>query len=210
MFVLNQKIRVGYSFKQRTFYSTSHKGQDYRANYWNLYAPFDCKVTTFYDTGGGKWVNLTSGNTVIQCAHLSKYIKTGLVKEGEVVAVTGNTGKYTSGPHLHLQIKVNGILVDPEKYNWEGLTMSQYNDIIKQFQANDRRFSALSKRVDDNFRALQKEYKKLDTTQQQEIVKLTEAINNLSISCGGQSVISAEDKESISWLTKVLKAIFNK
>jgi len=35
------------------------------------------------------------------------------VKPGEPIAIVGNSGEYTSGPHLHLEIWINGSPVDP-------------------------------------------------------------------------------------------------
>jgi len=38
------------------------------------------------------------------------------VKAGEAIAIFGNTGEYSSGPHLHFELWHNGTPVDPEKF----------------------------------------------------------------------------------------------
>lgn len=47
--------------------------------------------------------------------HHSKVTKSGDVRKGDKLTETGNTGLST-GPHLHLSLKVNGNFVNPETY----------------------------------------------------------------------------------------------
>ena len=38
------------------------------------------------------------------------------VKTGEQIAIIGNSGELSTGPHLHFELWQNGIPVDPENY----------------------------------------------------------------------------------------------
>jgi murein DD-endopeptidase MepM/ murein hydrolase activator NlpD len=70
------------------------------------------------DTGYGRYVLIDHGNgfqTVY--AHLSViYVEVGQsVGKGQTIALSGNTGKST-GPHLHFEIKLNGVRRNPFIY----------------------------------------------------------------------------------------------
>ena len=39
-----------------------------------------------------------------------------IVKAGEVIAIVGNSGNFTTGPHLHFELWHKGTPVNPEDY----------------------------------------------------------------------------------------------
>ena len=79
----------------------------------------DGTVTSAQYTGSyGYLVKVDHGNGVESWyAHTSKmYVKAGdEVKAGDIIASVGSTGNST-GPHLHLEIRINGQHVNPQKY----------------------------------------------------------------------------------------------
>ena len=75
-------------------------------------------ISAGYSGSYGYLVKVDHGNGVeTWYAHTSKmYVKKGdIVKAGDVIAAVGSTGNST-GPHLHLEIRVNGETVNPQDY----------------------------------------------------------------------------------------------
>lgn len=99
----------------------THKGLDIAAsNGTPIYAAADGVVTyAQYNNGGyGYLVKISHGNGVeTYYGHCSKlYVSAGQsVKAGDQIAAVGSTG-YSTGNHLHFEIRLNGEQVDPQKY----------------------------------------------------------------------------------------------
>jgi len=107
---------------------------DYVADYVDLFSPFEGTLRSYSGVQGGLWLELTrpTGER-LKMAHLSRYIvSSGKVKEGQLIAITGNTGTITTGPHLHLECYNNqGIRLDPEKYQWYNTDMTCQEELIE-------------------------------------------------------------------------------
>ncbi|WP_372713269.1 peptidoglycan DD-metalloendopeptidase family protein [Ilyobacter sp.] len=96
-----------------------HKGVDLKAQYVPLYAAKDGKVSyAGWMSGYGKIIIIKhSGGYETRAAHLTNInVKPGqYVKQGQVIGKTGMTGRVT-GPHLHFEIRKNGVPYNPMKY----------------------------------------------------------------------------------------------
>ena len=71
-----------------------------------------------FESGYGKLVSIDHGYGVkTRYAHNSRiFVQVGQkVKRRDVIAAIGSTGR-SSGPHLHYEVRVNGIPVDPINY----------------------------------------------------------------------------------------------
>ncbi len=87
--------------------------------YTPIYAPADGIVNNIRMEGNlGLFLVINHGyNIVTRYGHLVKTeVKSGRnVKRGDLIARIGNTGRSTA-PHLHYEILINDIYVDPEKF----------------------------------------------------------------------------------------------
>lgn len=100
--------------------SSTHTGLDIAAKTGTPIKVVANGTVTFAAESGsyGYLVKVDHGNGVeTWYAHTSKmYVKQGQkVKTGDVIAAVGNTGNST-GPHLHLEVRVNGQHVNPQQY----------------------------------------------------------------------------------------------
>jgi murein DD-endopeptidase MepM/ murein hydrolase activator NlpD len=123
-------VKRGYCFGDKTFYSKHHLGVDLIVpEGTEVYAPADCEITVaenFPQGGNTLWVVFDDedcGRLIMRCMHLQELKPLGKYAEGEVIGYTGNTGEYTDGPHLHLDISRHKVklknfsnFIDPEIY----------------------------------------------------------------------------------------------
>ena len=132
----------GFGFRMDPFYKVRkfHYGMDFTAP----------TGTEIYATGNGvvieaKWNRGGYGNRIIidhgfgyqtLYAHLVKYnVYVGKrVKRGEVIGYVGSTGKSTA-PHLHYEVILNNIKINPVNFFFNDLTPEQYEKMI-QLAAN--------------------------------------------------------------------------
>jgi murein DD-endopeptidase MepM/ murein hydrolase activator NlpD len=94
-----------------------HEGLDVGANYGTpIYAPADGVVTFAGNKAGfGLFVQIDHGYGIETIYAHSQEIMTKNgqnIKRGDLLAKIGSTGSST-GPHLHYEVRVNGIAVDP-------------------------------------------------------------------------------------------------
>ncbi len=122
---------------------------------WRMHAGMDFTTsvgTKVYATGDGvvqniQYSNSGYGNEVIinhgynyktLYAHLSRIlVKPGQkVKRGDVIANVGNTGLST-GPHLHYEVRKNGIPVNPINYYYNDLTSEEFDKMLEISSSRD-------------------------------------------------------------------------
>ena len=94
---------------------SNHKGLDLRANGEEVYAMMHGEVVKVSsDKRSGNYVTIRHGDYTVSYCHLSKILvkKGAQVLPGQVVAISGNTGRST-GPHLHITAKYGKKHIDP-------------------------------------------------------------------------------------------------
>lgn len=136
-FLLDKReVVYGGGFHDQVYYDywkRWHYAVDYVADNNPIYAPTDIKITReYWGNEGGHWLDYSApGGYTFRLAHLKEY-KHGIgdVKEGTLIAISDNTGSRTTGPHLHVECRLNNVLFDPEIYFTNLLKPMSYNDKI--------------------------------------------------------------------------------
>lgn len=115
-------ISSSYGYRRDPFHGKGrlHKGIDFAAATGTKIYSVAAGVVSFSARKGGYGivVEVDHGNGLVsRYAHLSKSkVEVGsLLKKGDLVALSGSTGRST-GPHLHLEILLNGKQINPAQY----------------------------------------------------------------------------------------------
>jgi len=128
----------GYGWRIHPFYRISkfHYGMDFTAPFGTeVYATGKGTVTDVQSAqrGLGKHVTIDHGfGYTTTYAHLSNFnVRVGQkVQRGDVIGFVGSTGMSVAD-HLHYEIKLNGINVDPVNYYFEDLSAAEYEKMIE-------------------------------------------------------------------------------
>ncbi len=140
-------LTASYGMRMHPFYKilTAHQGVDYTVSEGSrVFATADGRVKDVLtkNTTSGRTVIIDHGNgyETTYC-HLGKiYAKRGeRVKRGDIIAQSGNSG-LSLAPHLHYEIKHNGMRVDPIHYFFMELNYEDYQKIIRIAQTGMQSF----------------------------------------------------------------------
>ena len=131
-------LTAPYGMLIHPFYKSlvSHQGVDYTVPVGSrVFATADGKVKEVKTskTTSGRYIIIDHGGGYeTQYSHLSRIdVKKGnKVKRGDIIGLTGNSGLSLS-PHLHYEVKFNGMRVDPTHYFFMELTPHEYQRMIE-------------------------------------------------------------------------------
>lgn len=128
----------GFGWRIHPFYKISkfHYGMDFTApSGTEVYATGKGTVIAVNSTqrGFGKHIIINHGFGYSSIyAHLSNFnVRVGQkVQRGDIIGFVGNTGTSVAN-HLHYEIKLNGVNVDPVNYYFEDLNSAEYEKMVE-------------------------------------------------------------------------------
>ncbi|MBQ8916437.1 MAG: M23 family metallopeptidase, partial [Alistipes sp.] len=140
-------LTTSYGMRIHPFYKTlqSHQGVDYAIpEGTRVFATADGTVRDVSRR------NSTSGQTVVidhgngyetSYSHLSKIsvTKWQRVRRGDIIALSGDTG-LSLAPHLHYEVRLKGVRVDPIHYFFMELKPSEYQRLMRIAQSGMQAF----------------------------------------------------------------------
>lgn len=148
--VINKQLTLltaSYGMRYHPFYKTlqSHQGVDYTIPEGSsVFATADGKVrdVAMRNSTSGKTVVIDHGNGYeTSYSHLSEINvrKDQTVRRGDIIALSGDTGLSLT-PHLHYEVRNNGMRVDPIHYFFMELSPSEYQRIMRIAQSGMQSF----------------------------------------------------------------------
>lgn len=118
---VNGPVTSGFGYRIHPIfgYRRFHSGLDFGVGYGTPIHAAD-SGTVIYATGMGGYGNVIminhGGGISTLYAHQSSFaVTSGSVAKGQVIGYVGSTG-WSTGPHLHFEVRVNGSPVDPMGY----------------------------------------------------------------------------------------------
>lgn len=133
-------VASGFGWRVDPVYNVQkfHEGMDFSAEKGtDVYATGDGVIRQAqWDTGYGQCIVIDHGyGYITRYAHLSKMnVRRGQsVKRGEKIGEVGSTGKST-GPHLHYEVILRGVIQNPAHYYFMDLTPEQYEELLQRLE----------------------------------------------------------------------------
>lgn len=148
--VINKQLTLltaSYGMRYHPFYKTlqSHQGVDYTIPEGSsVFATADGRVrdVAMRNSTSGMTVVIDHGNGYeTSYSHLSKSnVRKGQsVRRGDIIALSGDTG-LSLAPHLHYEVRYNGMRVDPIHYFFMELTPTEYQRLMRIAQTGMQSF----------------------------------------------------------------------
>jgi murein DD-endopeptidase MepM/ murein hydrolase activator NlpD len=121
-----------------------HEGVDFKGDTGDpIYATGDGTIAfASRYSGFGNFIRLDHGNGIESAyAHLSRFAE-GIalgkkVKRGDLIGYVGSTG-LSAGPHLHYEIRVDGVPIDPLDYLALDVSPEEYREFVRISANNPR------------------------------------------------------------------------
>lgn len=120
-----------------------HKGIDFTApTGTDIQATGNGRVASINKAGSGygKHVLIDHGygyKTLYAHMHTISVKEGAIVKKGQKIGLVGSTGAST-GAHLHYEVWLNGVAINPIDYCLDGLTAKEYQDLVKRASTDNQ------------------------------------------------------------------------